>query len=171
MKKRFLQYALKWQLSTIITVPLLHLFVNVFGWGFLPATLVFNFVGACIFFPIDVWIFRHSHQITTLKKSKDYLIPKDLSTNQMKSFFKQLFSDSNTINEKSVVGFMAFVMMSLFAVADIVTGFIGMPLLINEFIFNSFLIIVLGSFAIGSVDKYVNKKHEADSNSDKEPEA
>jgi len=30
--------------------------------GFLPATLVFNFVGACIFFPIDVWIFRHSHK-------------------------------------------------------------------------------------------------------------
>ncbi len=37
MKKRFLQYALKWQLSTIITVPLLHLFVNVFGWG-VPAS-------------------------------------------------------------------------------------------------------------------------------------
>lgn len=88
----------------------------------------------------------------------------------MKNFFKQLFSDSNTINEKSVVGFMAFVMMSLFAVADIVTGFMGMPLLINEFIFNSFLIIVLGSFAIGSVDKYVNKKHEADK-TDSEPEA
>lgn len=88
----------------------------------------------------------------------------------MKNFFKQLFSDNNTINEKSVVGFIAFVMMSLFAIADIVTGFMGMPLMINEFIFNSFLIIVLGSFAIGSVDKYVNKKHEADK-TDSEPEA
>ena len=88
----------------------------------------------------------------------------------MKNFFKQLFSDSNTINEKSVVGFMAFVMMSLFAVADIVTGFMGMPLLINEFIFNSFLIIVLGSLAIGSVDKYVKKKHE-DDKTDNETEA
>ena len=80
----------------------------------------------------------------------------------MKNFFKQLFCDSNTINEKSVVGFIAFVMMCLFAVADIITGFMGMPLVINEFIFNSFLILVLGSFAIGSVDKFINKKHTSE---------
>ena len=80
----------------------------------------------------------------------------------MRNFFKQLFCDSNTINEKSVVGFIAFVMMCLFAVADIITGFMGMPLVINEFIFNSFLILVLGSFAIGSVDKFINKKHTSE---------
>jgi hypothetical protein len=79
----------------------------------------------------------------------------------MRNFFGKLFCDSNTINEKSVVGFIAFVMMCLFAAADIVTGFMGMPLVINEFIFNSFLILVLGSFAIGSVDKFVNKKHSS----------
>lgn len=28
----------------------------------------------------------------------------------MKNFFKNLFDDNNTINEKSVVGFLAFVM-------------------------------------------------------------
>jgi hypothetical protein len=77
----------------------------------------------------------------------------------MKKFFNQLFCDNNSINEKSVVGFMAFVMMIIFAVADIITGFLGAPLVINEFIFNSFLILVLGSFAIGSIDKYTNKKH------------
>lgn len=76
----------------------------------------------------------------------------------MKNFFKQLFDDSNTINEKSVVGFSAFLMMSFFAIADIVTGSLGKELIINEFIFNSFLILVLGSFAIGSVDKFINKK-------------
>jgi len=76
----------------------------------------------------------------------------------MKNFFKQLFDDSNTINEKSIVGFSAFLMMSFFAIADIVTGSLGKELIINEFIFNSFLILVLGSFAIGSVDKFINKK-------------
>ncbi len=76
----------------------------------------------------------------------------------MKNFFKQLFDDSNTINEKSIVGFSAFLMMSFFAIADIVTGSFGKELIINEFIFNSFLILVLGSFAIGSVDKFINKK-------------
>ena len=77
----------------------------------------------------------------------------------MKKFFNRLFCDNNSINEKSVVGFIAFVMMCLFAGADIVTGFLGKPLVVNEFIFNSFLVIVLGSFAIGSVDKFVHKKH------------
>ncbi len=75
----------------------------------------------------------------------------------MKNFFKHLFDDNNTINEKSVVGFLAFVMMTLFAIADIVTGSLGKDLVINEFIFNAFLWLVLGSFGIGSVDKWINK--------------
>jgi hypothetical protein len=88
----------------------------------------------------------------------------------MKKFFNQLFSDNNAINEKSVVGFMAFIMMILFAVADIITGFMGMSLLVNEFIFNAFLVLVLGSFAIGSIDKFTNKKYKSDESED-EPEA
>jgi hypothetical protein len=75
----------------------------------------------------------------------------------MKKFFAQLFNDNNTINEKSVVGFLAFVMMTSFAIADIVTGSLGKDLVINEFIFNAFLWLVLGSFGIGSIDKWINK--------------
>jgi hypothetical protein len=77
--------------------------------------------------------------------------------NTMKKFLSQLFNDNNTINEKSVVGFLAFVMMVGFAIADIVTGSLGKDLVINEFIFNSFMWLVLGSFGIGSVDKWINK--------------
>ena len=75
----------------------------------------------------------------------------------MKKFFRELFNDSNSINEKSVVGFLAFIMMSAFAIADIVTGYLGQDLVINEFIFNAFMWLVLGSFGIGSVDKWINK--------------
>ena len=75
----------------------------------------------------------------------------------MKQFLKNLFDDSNSINEKSVVGFAAFVIMVVFAVADIVTGSLGKDLVINEFIFNAFMWLVLGSFGIGSVDKWINK--------------
>jgi hypothetical protein len=75
----------------------------------------------------------------------------------MKKFLSQLFDDNNTINEKSVVGFMAFVTMTGFAIADIVTGSLGKDLVIIEFIFNAFLWLVLGSFGIGSVDKWINK--------------
>ena len=75
----------------------------------------------------------------------------------MKKFFSELFNDSNSINEKSVVGFLAFIMMIAFAIADIVTGYLGQDLVINEFIFNAFMWLVLGSFGIGSVDKWINK--------------
>jgi hypothetical protein len=75
----------------------------------------------------------------------------------MKKFFSELFNDENSINEKSVVGFLAFIMMVGFAIADIVTGYLGQDLVVNEFIFNAFMWLVLGSFGIGSVDKWINK--------------
>jgi len=75
----------------------------------------------------------------------------------MKKFFSQLFNDNNTINEKSFIGFLAFCMMVVFAVSDIVTGSLGKDLVINEFIFNSFLWLTLGCFGISSIDKFVNK--------------
>ena len=80
----------------------------------------------------------------------------------MKNFFKQLFDDKNSINEKSVVGFIAFFMMVVALGVDIITGFSGKPLVINEFIFDGFMVIVLGSFGIASVDKWINKKGDND---------
>ena len=77
----------------------------------------------------------------------------------MKNFFKQLFDDNNTINEKSVVGFLSFTMMVLSLLVDLVTGYMGKELLINEFIFDGFLVITLGSFGIASIDKWVNNKN------------
>lgn len=75
----------------------------------------------------------------------------------MKKFLVKLFSDDNKINEKSFIGFCAFVIMLIFAVADIITGTLGKDLLVNEFIFNSFLYLTLGCFGIASVDKWINK--------------
>jgi hypothetical protein len=75
----------------------------------------------------------------------------------MKNFFKALFNDNNAINEKAVIGFASFMMMCIFAVADIVTGTLGKELVIQEFIFNAFLWMTLGCFGIASVDKYINK--------------
>jgi hypothetical protein len=73
-------------------------------------------------------------------------------------FFRELFDDNNTINEKSVVGFIAFMMMVIALAVDLVTGYLGKELLINEFIFDGFMVIVLGSFGIGSVDKFINAR-------------
>ena len=86
----------------------------------------------------------------------------------MKKFFRELFLDDNDLNEKAIVGFCAFVIMVIFAVADIITGTMGKPLIVTEFIFDSFLILTLGSFGIASVDKYIVKKHGSRNNEDKQ---
>ncbi len=78
----------------------------------------------------------------------------------MKKFLSNLFRDGNDINEKSVVGFASFIVMVIFAIADIVSGYFGKQLVINDFIFNSFLIMTLGAFGIASVDKFINSKYE-----------
>jgi ABC-type uncharacterized transport system permease subunit len=79
-------------------------------------------------------------------------------------FWKELFKDNNDINEKSVVGFLSFTMMVIALFVDLITGYMGKELLINEYIFNGFLVITLGSFGIASVDKYINRKAENDKN-------
>lgn len=78
----------------------------------------------------------------------------------MKQFFKSLFDDSNSINEKAVIGFAAFMMMIIFAVADIVTGTMGKDLVVNEFIYDSFKVLTIACFGIASVDKFINKRGE-----------
>ena len=77
----------------------------------------------------------------------------------MKNFFKQLFDDNNSINEKAVVGFIAVLCLVLALLVDLVTGYMGTALIINEFIFDGFMVIILGSFGIASVDKFMNMKN------------
>ena len=73
--------------------------------------------------------------------------------------FKEIFKDNNDINEKSVVGFASFAVMVIAAIVDLATGYVGKDLVINEFIYNSFLIITLGCFGIAGIEKiFVNKK-------------
>jgi hypothetical protein len=74
--------------------------------------------------------------------------------------FGDIFKDDNAINEKNVVGFVSFAVMVVFAAADIVTGWIGEPLHVNDFIYNSFLWITLGSFGIDGVTKMFKRKED-----------
>ena len=74
--------------------------------------------------------------------------------------FSDIFKDENTINEKSVVGFAAFAMMVVFGVVDILTGLVGKELHIQEYIYNSFVIITLGSFGIAEAGKVFRSKKD-----------
>ena len=73
-----------------------------------------------------------------------------------------LFEDDNNINEKNVVGFLSFSVMVIFAVVDIVTGIYGKELQIQDYIYNSFVIVTLGSFGIAEVGKIFGKKKDED---------
>ena len=72
--------------------------------------------------------------------------------------FKDIFKDSNDINEKTVVGFASFAIMTIFAIVDLITGYLGKDLVINEFIYDSFLFITLGSFGIAELGKIFNNR-------------
>ena len=74
--------------------------------------------------------------------------------------FTDIFKDSNDLNEKTIVGFASFIVMTAFAVTDLVTGYLGKELLVNEFIYNSFMYITLGAFGIAEVGKIFNKKED-----------
>ena len=72
------------------------------------------------------------------------------------SFWK-IFENRNKYNEKNIVGFLSFAMMTIFAITDIVTGIIGKELVINDIIFNSFVYITLGAFGIAEIGKIFTK--------------
>tara|TARA_R100000278_G_C5440050_1_gene153351 strand:- start:594 stop:812 length:219 start_codon:yes stop_codon:yes gene_type:complete len=69
-----------------------------------------------------------------------------------------IFKDENEYNEKSIIGFIAFLIMIAIMVADLVTGYVGKDLVINEFVYNSFVWVVLGCFGIAGVEKFAAKK-------------
>ena len=76
-----------------------------------------------------------------------------------KKFIKMwsIFKYNNDYNEKSIIGFIAFLIMCLIMVADLVTGYVGQDLEINEFVYNSFVWVVLGCFGIAGVEKFAGK--------------
>ena len=68
-----------------------------------------------------------------------------------------IFKDNNDWNEKSVVGFIAFAIMCVIMIADLITGYVGKDLTINEFVYDSFVLVVLGCFGISGLEKFAKK--------------
>ncbi len=69
-----------------------------------------------------------------------------------------IFKNNNEWNEKNVVGFIAFLVMVLFALLDLFTGYLGKDLVINETIYDSFTLVVLGCFGIAGLEKFAGNK-------------
>ncbi len=69
----------------------------------------------------------------------------------------EVFKDNNDWNEKSIIGFVAFAIMCVIMIVDLVTGYFGKDLVINEFIYDSFVLVVLGCFGISGLEKFAKK--------------
>ena len=72
--------------------------------------------------------------------------------------WKEIFKDDNEYNEKSIIGFCAFLIMVVVMLADVITGWVGQDLVINEAIYNSFVMVVLGCFGIAGLEKFASRK-------------
>ena len=72
--------------------------------------------------------------------------------------WKEIFKDDNKYNEKSIIGFFAFLIMVIVMLADVITGAIGKELVINDAIYNSFVMVVLGCFGIAGLEKFAARK-------------
>ena len=71
---------------------------------------------------------------------------------------KKIFKDNNDYNEKSIIGFLAFAVMCVIMLVDVITGYFGKDLVINEFIYDSFVFVVIGCFGISGIEKFAKKK-------------
>jgi hypothetical protein len=68
--------------------------------------------------------------------------------------FFSIFKKSNDYNEKVIIGFLSFAVMVLAIVVDLVTGYMGKALELNEYIFDAFMYITLGSFLPDVIEKF-----------------
>ena len=68
-----------------------------------------------------------------------------------------IFKNNNDWNEKSIIGFIAFAIMCVIMIVDLITGLLGRDLMLNEFVYDSFVFVVLGCFGISGLEKFAKK--------------
>jgi pilus assembly protein TadC len=80
--------------------------------------------------------------------------------------FKDIFKKSSDYNEKVIIGFLSFVVMVLAIIVDLVTGWLGEPLVLNEYIFDAFTFITLGSFLPDVLEKFAEMRNGKKNNNE-----
>jgi hypothetical protein len=80
----------------------------------------------------------------------------------MKEFLLRMFSDKSDINQKAVLGLVAFILMVLYALADIVTGIFGIAFVIEPIVFNGLMYIAMTMCGITGVEAIFGNKNIKD---------
>jgi|TARA_E500000318_G_C3564822_1_gene215190 hypothetical protein len=71
--------------------------------------------------------------------------------------FMDIFLDDNDVNEKAIIGFISFGLMTIFGICDLITAFMGQDLVISDTIYTSFVVVTLGAFGISEAGRAFGK--------------
>lgn len=89
----------------------------------------------------------------------------DNISKQVQDRFIDIFKEDNKWNEKTIIGFFSFIVMVLTSFVDLGTGMLGHELMINEFVYDAFVLITLGSFGIAGLEKFAPRTPSQNSKS------
>ena len=89
----------------------------------------------------------------TIKAMQDEAAEAKRRLEPPKRKFIDLFLDHNDLNEKAIIGFISFFLMTVFGICDLVTAFMGQDLLISDTIYTSFVVVTLGAFGISEAGR------------------
>ena len=80
----------------------------------------------------------------------------------MKDFLLRMFSDKSDINQKAVLGLVAFLLMAIYAITDVVTGAMGITFVIEPIVFNGLMYTALTMCGITGVEAVFGNKNIKD---------
>ena len=109
---------------------------------------------------VDIDLDKYMALIDKLDKSEDMIKEMQLEAAEAKKRlappqrkFTDIFLDDNDVNEKAIIGFISFGLMTIFGICDLVTAFMGQDLVISDTIYTSFVVITLGAFGISEAGR------------------
>ena len=82
--------------------------------------------------------------------------------------FSDIFKDTNDYNEKSIIGFLSFAIMTITMIVDIVTGLLGYQLTLNQFVYDSFVYVTIGALGVAGLEKFATRKTNNNDNTAEE---
>ena len=116
---------------------------------------------------VEIDLDKYMALIDKLNKSEDTIKEMKLEAEQArkrlappKRKFIDLFLDDNAVNEKAIIGFISFFLMTVFGVCDLITAFWDMDLRISDTIYTSFVVVTLGAFGISEAGRAFGGKNK-----------
>ena len=116
---------------------------------------------------VEIDLDKYMALIEKLDKSEDTIREMKLEAEQArkrlappKRKFIDLFLDDNDVNEKAILGFISFFLMTVCGVCDLITAFWDMDLRVSDTIYTSFVVVTLGAFGISEAGRAFGGKNK-----------